>query len=176
MAKKIKKFSSDIAVPRRNSEKFRRAGRLFDRAIIAYVLLVILSAIAGSHGHYELQHAADNGFAVCFLLLPAILPLMLAGGIGALFGYPGHIVPGQEIWLLGICDLILAVNVWWIIRLISWHKQSTSMLRTAKNFTLIIVVWGAFQLGCTVMHMAWEHCGFSALYQTQKENPKPDRP
>ena len=84
MAKKIKKFSSDIAVPRRNSEKFRRAGRLFDRAIIAYVLLVILSAITGSHGHYELQNAADNGFAVCFLLLPAILPLMLAGGIGTM--------------------------------------------------------------------------------------------
>ena len=176
MAKKIKKFSSDISSPRRNSEKFLRAGRFFDRTMIAYALLVVLSAVIGSFGEYGLNQPSANGFAICFLLLPAFLPLMLIGGIGALFGCPGQVIPGQEVWILGICDLLLALNVWWIIRLISWRKQSTSMLRTAKNFVLVLVVWGAFQLVCSTLHIAWKHSGFTDLFQNSLVAEKPDRP
>lgn len=176
MAKKIKKFSSDIASPRRNSEKFRRAGRLFDRTMIAYIVLVIIAMAVGGCGEYELQSVSDNGFAVCFLFLPAILPLAIIGGIGSLFGCPGQIVPGQEVFLLGICDLILAVTVWLVIRGISWKKQSTSMLRTAKIFTLIMVVWGAFQIGCSMMHFVWDRSGFTTGLCRDNSGIKPDRP
>ena len=43
MAKKIKKFS-DGTPRRRNGEKFRRAAWQFDKAVIACVLVIIISA------------------------------------------------------------------------------------------------------------------------------------
>lgn len=163
MAKKIKKFSSDIA-PRRGMEKMQRAGKLFSRAVLMYIFLVACAVFLGSLGEYDLGGPSINGFPLCFLLLPAYLPLLVVGWLGLLFGVPVTVHPGQEAVWLGVCDILLVTNVWWIIKLIASRRQSPSILRTARVFVLIVVVWGIFQIGCSAVLVLWRKSGFTVLH------------
>ena len=151
MAKKIKKFSSD-PTPRRSGEKLRRATRQFDRMIVMYILTVIISVFIGSQGEFSLSQPGYNGFAISFLLLPAYLPLLIIGGIFSCFGIAcGNNLCG--VYLLGGCDLALAILAWLIMRIAAKRKQSTGILKTAKVFVLIMVVWGIFQIGCSMIQL-----------------------
>ena len=147
MAKKLKKFASGTT-GRRSGEKFRRAAWQFDKAMIACVILVIIATAVAATGDFSLREPSVNGFAVNFLWLPAALPLLIADGIAACLGgaLPEHGI--DYIYVLGACDLILAAAVWSGVRIAAIRKQSGNILRTARTFLLIIIVWGIFQLLC----------------------------
>ena len=165
MAKKIKKFSRNINSPRRGGEKFNRAMRQFTIAVILYIVLVLIAmVIGGNAGEYDLSKPSFGGFAVIFLLFPAYLPLMIAGGIAGILGGGVYADCGGETLLLGGCDIFIAVNVWWIIRLAALKKQSTSFLRSARIFVLIMVYWGIFQIGCSLFFLAWQKSSFNAFH------------
>ena len=164
MAKKIKNFSGENSSARRGGEKIRRAARLFNRSIIYYIILVVLAVLCGRSGAYDLSNPSPNGFAICFLMLPAYLPLFIIGALGALIGVPLAEACGQEVILFGICDLLLAVNAWWIIRLAATRKQSAALLRNSRIFVMILVYWGLFQLGCCLIQLIWSKSGLSALH------------
>ncbi|MBE6364647.1 MAG: hypothetical protein E7053_02710 [Lentisphaerae bacterium] len=169
MAKKIKKFTRNIGeAPRRGGEKMRRAAKQLRYAVIAYIILVCLAALVGVTGKYQFSEPSVNGFALCFLVLPAYLPLLFIGCICRLLGCPVSAIPGQEAVLLGICDLILILNVWWIVRMMAVRKQSVSILKNARTFILIMVCWGVFQIGCSVVQMAWQYSGFHILHEELK--------
>jgi hypothetical protein len=159
MAKKLNKFSRSIA-PGRGGEKFRRAGKLFDRAVIFYMVLVVAAVLVGMRGEYDLSSPGNSGFAVNFLMLPAYLPLLLIDGIACCFGH--SILPkvGQEVFAFGVCDILLALCSWGGVRLAAARNQRVSILRTGRIFVLIMVVWGVFQLGCSVVRFA---CSKSSL-------------
>ena len=154
MAKKIKKFSINPTGNRRGGEKIRRAGRQFDRIIIGYIALVIIAVLIGGNGDFSLAQPGYNGFVITFLLLPAYLPLMIADGICICFGTT--IVPanGYEVYLLGGCDLLLALIAWTAIRWWAKYKQSANILKTAKVFVLIMFIWGIFQIICCGIQFA----------------------
>lgn len=160
MAKKIKKFVKDAA-PRRSGEKYRRAGRAFDRMIIAYMLLIVAAVLIGLQGDYDLSRQSANGFAICFLLLPAYLPLLIIDAVAVCFGT--SIIPdiGQEVYILGICDIFIVLNIWWIVRFFAMRKQSVSVLRTAKTFVMIMVCWGVLQLLFAMVQFSREKSCFS---------------
>ena len=164
MAKKIKKFTRNIDSPRRGGEKMRRAARGFNRAIICYMLLVAAAVVCGMNGNYDLSNPSLNGFAICFLLLPAYLPLFILGTLGAAFGVPITDACGHEVILLGICDLLLAFSVWWMIRIAAARKQSASLLKNSRTFVLIMVYWGIFQLACCMIQLLWLKSGLNAVH------------
>ena len=148
MAKKIKKFS-DGTSRRRGSEKFRRAAFQFDKAMIACALVIIRSAVVALCGDFSLRTPSVNGFAVNFLWLLACLPLLIADGIASCFGWQIPAEGVQYIYILGICDLVLASAVWGAVRFAAMKKQNNSILKTARVLVLIILVWGIFQLFCS---------------------------
>lgn len=164
MAKKIKKFPADISSRRGSAEKMRRAVSAFNRAVIAYLVMVVCAVFFGKLGEYNLGDPTVNGFPLCFLLLPAYLPLMVIGWGGLLIGAPVAVIPGEEAVLLGLCDIFLAFNVWWIVRLVAARRQSIVMLRTARVFVMIMVIWGIFQIGCSATLLLWRHSGFTMLH------------
>ena len=148
MAKKLKKFVSGTP-GRRSGEKFRRAALQFDKAVIACILVVVVSVVVAMGGDFTLRSQGGCGFALNFLWLPACLPLLLADGIASCFG--GGIQTGcvHYIYLLGICDLVLVTAFWGGVRFAASRKQSANILKTARVFVLIIVIWGIFQLFCS---------------------------
>ena len=164
MAKKLKKNQGDLTTSRRGGEKMRRAVKLFNRSIVYYIFLVILAVVCGIGGNYDLSNPTLNGFAICFLLLPAYLPLIIIGAVGVLLGMPLSTACGHEVILFGICDILLAVNVWWIIRWAAARKQSASLLKNSRIFVLIMVYWGIFQLGCCLVQLIWLKSGLHALH------------
>lgn len=160
MAKKIKKFSGE-ASPRRTGEKFRRAGVAFNRIVMVYIFLVLAAVLAGSAGDYDLSKVSTNGFAICFLLLPAYLPLLIIDGIAMCFGSTIFTDAGHEVFILGVCDIFIALNVWWIVRFAAMRRQSVNILRTAKVFVLIMVCWGVLQLLFSLIQFSREKSSFS---------------
>ncbi len=167
MAKKMKKFSRNIGdAPRRGGEKMRRAARQLRNTVIAYIILVFLAVLTGINGEYQFSEPSINGFALCFLILPAYLPLLIIGCFCRLIGCPVDAIPGQEAILLGICDLLLILNVWWIVRMIAARQQNAAILKNARTFILIMVCWGIFQIGCSVVQLAWKYSGFYVLHET----------
>jgi hypothetical protein len=106
MAKKIKNFSEGNSSSRRSGEKIRRAARLFNRSIIYYTVLIVLAVLCGRSGEYDLSIPSANGFAICFLLIPAYIPLFVIGAVGVLIGVPLAEACGHEVILLGICDIM----------------------------------------------------------------------
>ena len=166
MAKKLKKFSRDLNASRRGGEKMRRAVKQFNREMIIYIILVIIAvfcSMVGS-GEYDLSSPNANGFSLIYLLLPAYLPLLIIGTICSIAGMPLTAVPGQEAVLLGVCDILLALNAWWIIRFIAAKKQSASLLRSARVFALIMICWGIFQIFCSVVDYLWQFCRLDFLH------------
>lgn len=148
MAKKIKKFS-DGTSRRRSGEKFRRAAWQFDKAMIACALVIIVAVAVALYGDFSLKTPSVNGFAVNFLWLIACLPLLIADGIASCFGGEIPADGVQYIYILGICDLVLAATAWSAVRFAAIRKQSGSILKTARVFVLIIFAWGIFQLFCS---------------------------
>ena len=169
MAKKIKKFSRNLGeTPRRGGEKMRRASRQLRYAVIYYIVIVLLAVLTGTQGEYQFNGPSVNGFALCFLMLPAYLPLLVIGFFSRLAGCPLGIVPGQEAVLLGVCDLLLIVNIWWIVKITAVRKQSTAILKNTRTFIMIVVCWGIFQVGCSLVQMAWRYSGFDVLHEQTK--------
>lgn len=148
MAKKLKKLASGGTIGRRSMEKFRRAVRQFDKMMIVYVLLVGVAVLIAVNGNFSLRSTSAHGFAVNFLWLPSALPLLLADGIAGCFdlGIPMHGI--RHIYLLGICDFVLATAVWSGVRFAAIRKQNARILRNARIFAMIIVIWGIFQIFC----------------------------
>ena len=154
MAKKLKKLAAGGTIGRRSVEKFRRAVRSFDKAIIYYILLVIAAALVSVNGNISLRSTCAHGFAVNFLWLPAALPLLLADGIAACFNGAIPMDGSHHIYLLGICDIVLAAAVWCAVRFLAIRKQSARILRNARIFVMIIVIWGIFQICCCGVKLA----------------------
>lgn len=175
MAKKIKKFSRNINSPRRGGEKFNRALRQYSIALGVYVVLVLLAwGIGSNSGEYDLSNPTWGGFAVCFLLLPAYLPLLIIGGIAGIASCNMDIACNREVMILALTDIFIAGNVWWIIWLIAKKRQSASFLRSAKVFVWIMVYWGIFQLSCSLFYFAWQKSNFNAMHlhhRPQQEMP-----
>ena len=156
MAKKKKNL---IGLPvRRIKEKIRVALRKFDLAMLGYFLVVILSVLVGRSGDYDLGSSNLHGFALTFLLVPAYLILECLSLINCLGGFNWNF-SGLEAELLGICDLLLGLVVWVIIRM-RGRDKGVSYLNAARTFVLIITVWGAFQLGCSAALWLWRNGGF----------------
>ena len=147
MAKKLKKFVSGNS-GRRSGEKFRRAVWQFDKSLIACVLLIIAAVAVAQCGDFSLRSQSGSGFALIFLWLPACLPLLIADGIASCFGAGIHTEGANYVYLLGICDLVLAAAFWGGVRFAAIRTQSGNILKTARVFALIIVTWGVFQLFC----------------------------
>ena len=163
MAKKLKKNQGDLTTSRRGGEKMRRAAKLFNRSIMYYIILVILAVVCGISGNYDLSNPTLNGFAICFLLLPAYLPLAII----SFFRWWLNLnieFSGKEAYLLGICDTILAVITWISISLVSFKMRRPAFLHTTKNFLKILIFWGFFQLGCCAARGLWENGGFAPLH------------
>lgn len=159
MAKKKKNL---IGLPvRRVKEKIRAALRKFDFAMLAYFLVVILAVIVGRSGDYDLGSSNLHGFALTFLLVPAYLILELLSLVNCLGGFNWNF-SGFEAELLGICDLLLGVVVWLIIRM-RGRDKGVSYINAARTFVLIIVFWGVFQLGCSAALWMWRNGGFSSF-------------
>lgn len=156
MAKRLKKMAKDPASPRRSREKMRRHIRQFNKIVLAYIVLVVLAAIAASNSRFDMASPSSGGFAYNFLLLPAALPGIIVNLASSLFGCSITVTPGYEAWYFCACDLFMIVNLWWIMRLIAFKRQSAAVLRTAKVFIMIIVCWGIFQLTCGAFHWAWK--------------------
>lgn len=157
MAKKLKKIAKNPSSPRRSSEKMRRHVRQFNRAVLLYIVVVAAAVFAASAGKFDLGNSTSGGFAYNFLLLPASLPLIIVGGISSLTGNSFAIAHGYEAYYFGMIDIFLIVNVWWIIRLTAFKRQSAAFLRTTRVFVLIMVCWGVFQLTCGALHWAWKN-------------------
>ena len=159
MAKKKKNLT--VLTGRRVKEKILDALRKFDLVMIAYMVTIIAAVLVGRCGDYDLGRANLNGFALCFLLIPAYLILELLSLINYIGGFNWSCA-GWEAELLGICDLLLGVAVWIFVR-ISGKNRGISFIRAAKMFVLIVVLWGVFQLGCTAALWLWQNGGFSSF-------------
>ena len=159
MAKKKKNLIGITG--RRVKEKILDALRKFDLVMIAYMVVVIVAVLVGRSGDYDLGRANLNGFALCFLLIPAYLILELLSLINYFGGFNWSCA-GWEAELLGICDLLLGIVVWTYVR-ISGKIRGISFIRSAKMFVLIVVLWGVFQLGCTAALWLWQNGGFSSF-------------
>lgn len=171
MAKKLKKFVSGNP-GRRSGEKFRRAVWQFDKSIIVCVLVIIASVAVAACGDFSLRSSGANGFALNFLWLPACLPLLFADGIASCLGGGIQAEGVYYVYLLGICDLVLAAAVWGGVRFAAFKKQSGNILKTARVFVLIMVVWGIFQLFCSGLKFTLDK---SELDDTVSAQVTPDR-
>ena len=151
------------AVVRSERKRLRWASKRFTVAMIAYLMLVLLSAVIGSIGEYNLSGRSINGFALWFLLFPAYLPLELLGGI-CWFLEKKLDFAGHEAVLLCVCDIFLAVAVWLTVKIIASVKKSVALLNNARFFVLIFVFWGVFQLLCCAVTALWQYGNFTSLH------------
>jgi hypothetical protein len=137
---------------------------------------VVLAALLGYAGKFDLSGPAANGFAICYLIVPAYIPLLIADGIAGLFGGGIDVACGREILLFALCDIFIAVNVWWIVKFAAYRKQSVSLLRSAKKLVWIVVCWGIFQLCCTLITFAWQKSSFKSGHFHRQSQVSPDQP
>ena len=161
MAKKGTYFMS--APRNRLSEQLRREWRDFSLAVLFYILLVAAALVFGSVGRYDLSREATHGFALWFLLLPAYLPLWIAGAFawcaGIRLSFAGH-----EALVLGALDAAQAVIVWIGVTFYTFRLRRPSIPQHARNFVRIVIFWGLFQLLCGAALGLWEHGGLAALH------------
>ena len=168
MAKKGTYFAS--APLDRLGEKVRREWRDFSLAILFYIVLVIVSAGLGSLGKYDLSKESVHGFVLWFLLLPAYLPLWLAGGVAWCMGTKISFV-GHEAFMLGIFDIAQALVVWLLVTVFTFKLRRPSIPRNARCFVRIVIFWGLFQLVCCAAFGLWEHGGLAALHDCHGTQP-----
>ena len=177
MARKNRLFTS---APRgRQDEKLLRSWKEFSRSILGYILLVAIAAVIGRTGAYDLSRGSVNGFALWFLLLPAYLPLWIAGAFAMTFKFNIDAwFAGREALLLGGIDAAMAVLVWLAITVISFRDRRAVIPHTARNFVRMLIFWGLFQLACGAMLGLWEHGGLAGLHRDApaKVTAPADRP
>jgi len=90
--------------------------------------------------------------------------LLIIGGIAGMFGSALHIDCGKEIISLAVCDVIIGIGVWTVVRFVALKKQSAALLRSTKVFVWIMVYWGIFQLLCSLVYFTWQKSNFNALH------------
>lgn len=76
---------------------------------------------------------------------------------------------------LGIFDLGLLAVVWAVIRFYCSRRYGANWMRTAATFLTILVVWGAFQLGCVAAVLIWRGGGFSPLHRHLQREAEPEK-
>ena len=177
MARKNRFFAS---APRsRQDEKMLRSWKEFSRSVLGYIVLVAIAVLVGRMGAYDLSRGSVHGFALWFLLLPAYLPLWIAGAFAMAFKFNIDIwFVGREALMLGIVDAAMAAVIWLVITVISFRERRAGIPHTARNFVRMLIFWGLFQLACGAMLGLWEHGGLAGLHRdTQPKVTAPaDRP
>ena len=148
---------------RSERKRLRWASKRFTVAMLAYLMLVLISAVIGSIGEYNLSGRSIHGFALWFLLFPAYLPLEFLGGICWFFEKKLNFA-GHEALLLCVCDVVLAIVIWLTVKIIAAMKKSVEWLNNARFFVLIFVFWGIFQLLCCAATALWQYGGFTSLH------------
>ena len=117
----------------------------------------------GVVNRYDLSREAVHGFALWFLLLPAYLPLWIAGAFawcaGVRLSFAGH-----EALALGAFDAAQALIVWAGVTFYTFRLRRPSIPHHARNFVRIVIFWGLFQLLCGAALGLWEHGGLAALH------------
>lgn len=161
MAKKKKNLLN--ASSRRSREKFTGVMRSFNWMMLLYFLLVVICVLVGRSGEYELGEANVHGFALWFLLIPAYFFLGVMSVVNCLGNFNWN-CDGWEAELLGICDMLLGIVLWIIVRLrgCRWGVQTVRNIRT---FVLIVCIWGMFQLGCGSIMWLWKRGGFATFHR-----------
>ncbi len=148
---------------RSERKRLRWASKRFTVAMLAYLMLVLLSAVIGSIGEYNLSGRSIHGFALWFLLFPAYLPLEILGGICWFFEKKLNFA-GHEALLLCVCDVVLAIAIWLTVKIAASVRKSVALLNNARFFVLIFVFWGVFQLLCCAATALWQYGGFTTLH------------
>ena len=67
------------------------------------------------------------------------------------------------------------IPVWAVIRFYCSRRYGANWMRTAATFLTILVVWGAFQLGCVAAVLIWRGGGFSPLHRHLQREAEPEK-
>ncbi len=170
MAKKNKKRRNELF----RREKGRMAARRTNLIFMMLALTVVIAVLIGRSGAYELGQPSSTGFVHWFLLFTGYIPLLIWSSINLLLGLDFRLAVGREIWTLGICDLVTVGIAWGVVRLLG-RRFGTELLNIAGNFALMLLVWGWFQIGCTVVLSSWEHGGLVTLHRHLHREAEPEK-
>ena len=157
MSKKNKRNSNKIKLTGRAREKYINARKKTARTFIVLMLMVVAAAIIGSVESYNLATASGTGFAVWFLRLlsyPGILLLKVWLWIGDTDIALPEMHPAMRLAVYDISSLMI---IWLMIKLYNIRKKSTEIYKITTNILKMVIYWGAFQIACSCLYIAW-HC------------------
>ena len=154
---------------RRHYSRKRRLTQRFDFLNIGLALIIIFSVLLAWGESYDLSQANSSGFVLWFLMFLAYLPLELlclidwctAGDFSWLTDFLFARNPAMG---LGIVNLLLLLIFWGGIRVLAARKFGENLLRITGHVVLIFLIWGCFQLGCSLVMRMWEQGGISAYH------------
>ena len=137
-----KNFST---VSRRQSEKKRRNGRIFNATVAGILVALALAACFLGRTADAVCDSSAAGFVGWMLVSIGYAPLLIHASARALFG-EAVAIPVHA-WHLAAVDAVWIVFLWAAVRFAA-RRKGADFLRRAGHVALIVCVWCFFQLGC----------------------------
>ncbi|MBO5307768.1 MAG: hypothetical protein J6C40_07170 [Lentisphaeria bacterium] len=158
---------------RRYYSKKRRLTRRFDLLTLALALVIVLAVWAARGGDCGISSASPGGFALWFLLFLSYIPLALLSFLdwcvsGDLFQTVSSLLGRDQAVLLGVFNMLSLLLVWGSVRILAARKYGEHLLRTTGHFILIFLIWGCFQLCCSLSVRMWQSGGISGFHSGLK--------
>ncbi|MDD3155239.1 MAG: hypothetical protein PHS41_10255 [Victivallaceae bacterium] len=159
-----------------NPFEMRKAIRRWDKLCLGMFIVLVLSILVSVNRPYDLSSDNVQGFSLWFLLCSAYPGLVVLSFVNFVLGpisanFFQSVMIGREAIFLGSVDLVTLLVLWAVTRFYLSRVISAGAIRVISNFLLILIGWGAFQLGMFTAVFLWRNGGLTNLHREFENTP-----